>query len=187
MGKSRKFIISWNNYPKELTLEKLKNKLCEKANVEYLILGYEKGLEKETPHIQGYVRFTNPQHFNSIHKLLENNDGTLGFLQEANGNDIQNKEYCSKQNNFIEYGKPSNYSKDEELNEKEQSLIEDILNDIPFIDIVKKHSHYVLYHYRDFKQIYDDLRKHIKEQKEIQFYNNIGKELINNGTGTMEQ
>lgn len=188
MSKTRKFIISWNNYPTHITLEKLKDRLLNKASVEYLILGYEVGEKEQTPHIQGYVRFTNPQHFNSIRKLLENENGTYGYLKEANGNDKANQKYCSKQNNFIEYGLTSDDEEESDSKiEKEQELIDDIINDMPFKDLIKKHSHYILYHYRDFKILYYDLKQLTKDNKIIDNIKRIENELgviIENGTGT---
>lgn len=179
MAKNRKFIISWNNYPKEMTIEKLKDLLINKANVEYLILGYEVGEIEETPHIQGYVRFTNPQHFDSIRKLLKNEDNTYGYLKEAVGNDKQNQTYCSKQNNYIEYGQCIE-NENNNIDNYYQELIEDIINGVNFIDICKKYSNYVCKHYRDFKQLYNELSNAVDKEKEVIYYKQKTEELLNN-------
>lgn len=157
MGKNRKYIISWNNYPNEITIEKLKEKTVNLAAVKYLILSYEIGKKEKTPHIQGYVHFKNPQHFDSVRKLLDNKNGTFGFLQEAYGSDKDNKNYCSKQGNYIEYGELE--EKEEKIDKTNQSkeIIEDIINGVDFITICKKYSYYVCYHYKDFKKMFNDL------------------------------
>lgn len=163
MTKERKYFISWNNYPSNLKLEELKEKIINYAKVEYMILSFEVGEKEHTPHVQGYVRFKNPQHFNTFHKLFQNEDGTLGYIKRADGNDKQNQKYCSKQNNYIEYGKPKD--NEQEYNEESTQLIEDILDNMPFIEICKKYSNYVTKHYKDFRQLYNDLKFYKKEQE----------------------
>lgn len=175
MGKNRKYIISWNNYPKDLTLEELKNKILKKGNVEYLILGFEIGEQEHTPHIQGYVKFTNPISFDSFHKIFKNDDGTLGWIKEANGSDLKNQEYCSKQGNYLEYGTPK-----EDEDHKEDlynQLVEDIINEFPFIELCRKYSKYVCFHYRDFKQLYQDINNLNRDKKQIDNIKRIENEL----------
>lgn len=155
MAKNRKWIISWNNYPPTLTLEELKEKIINFAKVEYLILAFEKGEEKETPHIQGYVRFNNPQHFKSFQKLFNNSNGTFGYIDQAKGNDLQNANYCRKQNKYIEYGIIE--EKEEDIIEI-KNIIDDITQNMPYKDLCQKYWKYVLYHYKDFKALYFDLR-----------------------------
>lgn len=163
MGKNRKYYISWNNYPPTLTLEELKEKIVKFAKTEYLILAFEKGEKKGTPHIQGYVRFKNPQHFKSVQKLFKNGDGTYGYFKEADGNDIQNAKYCKKQNNFIEYGTTG-----EEENKESflNGIFEDIINEMNYKELCQKYWKYVLYHYKDFRQLYIDL-KGLKAREDI--------------------
>ncbi len=157
MGKNRKYIISWNNYPNDITIEKLKEKMVNLAAVKYLILSYEIGKKEKTPHIQGYVHFKNPQHFDSVRNLLNNKNGTYGFIEEAYGTDEDNKKYCSKQGKFIEYG---DIEEKKEKIDKEllaDNMINDIINGINFIDFCKKYPTYVCYHYKDFKKLFSDL------------------------------
>lgn len=157
MGKTRKYIISWNNYPPTLSLEDLKNKIINFAKTKYLIIAFEEGEKEHTKHIQGFVHFENPQHFENVRKLLINNDGTFGYLEEAKGNDSQNKLYCSKQGNYIEYG---TIEKEEKANLSE--LFKDIEeNKLSYIELCKKYAYYVLYHYKNFKELYQDIKKEL--------------------------
>lgn len=174
-NKTRSFHISWNN--PTLSLEELKNKLINLANVEYLILGNEIGNKEHTPHIQGYVRFTNAIKLGSIEKLLKNDNGTYGYVEIAFGNDNENNQYCSKQNNYIEYGTPRNESeikKDMNI----ENLIDDIISDLDYIEICKKYHKYVLYHYNAFKELYTDIKQKSNSIKIKQFYENIKDEEL---------
>lgn len=168
MGKSRKYIISWNNYPLNLSLKQLQNQIREIGNVEYMILAFEKGEEKQTPHIQGYVRFTNPITFQTLQKILTNDDGTMGYLDQAKGSDNENKIYCSKQGNYIEYGEPKNSQE-----ENKQNLIDifDDINNMNYVELCKKYYYYVLYHYRDFRTLYEDIKQTKKKETEQEQWN----------------
>lgn len=154
--RKRAFIISWNNYPPSLSLEELKNRFLKLANVEYLILGFEKGEIKNTPHIQGYVRFTNPIEIKSVEKQLKNNNNTYGYCEAAFGTDTENQHYDSKQNNFIEYGFPKTEKEIKDDNSI-ANLIDDIISGLEYTELCKKYHKYILYHYRDFKELYTDI------------------------------
>lgn len=176
-NKTRNFHISWNNYPNSLTLEELKNRLINLANVEYLILGKEKGSKEQTPHIQGYVRYTNSIKLGSIEKLLKNNNNTYGYVEIAYGNDNNNQEYCSKQNEYIEYGTPRNdgeIKKDMSI----ENLIDDIISGLDYIELCKKYHKYVLYHYNAFKELYTDILQKYNANKIKQIYINIKDEEL---------
>lgn len=156
--RKRSFIISWNNYPPSLSLEKLKLQIINKAHVEYLILGFEKGEIKGTPHIQGYVRFTNPITLTSFEKIFKNDNGSYGYVDYAYGTDAENQKYDSKQNNYLEYG----YTKTENEIKKDNELsniIDDIIDGLDFTELCKKYYKYILYHYRDFKELYNDINQ----------------------------
>lgn len=161
--RSRKFFISWNNYPVDLKLEDLMEDLKRLAKVEYCILAFEEGELKHTPHIQGYVRFRNQILYNSVRKLLLNDDGTMGFLTVAYGSDSENFKYCSKQNNYIEYK--------DELSTLDNLLIDDILSGMGYIDLCKKYFNYVKFHYRDFRSLYFDIKAEIEREANIKTIN----------------
>lgn len=66
---------------------------------EYLIVGFEIGKES-TPHMQGYVYFKNARTLESMKKYLPR-----AHLEEAKGSPQQNYDYCSKDDDYVEYGK----------------------------------------------------------------------------------
>lgn len=169
--RNRKYIISWNNYPTTLSLEKLRDNILELAEVEYLVLGFERGEEKHTPHIQGYVRFRNAISFESLRKILKNDDETYGYIEIAKGNDNQNRDYCTKENNYIEYGEINKNEKSDNL----EPIFDDIMNNMDFLSLCKKYSNYVLYHYKDFSKLYNDINLYkeiLKNKKKYENFNN---------------
>ena len=94
---STKWCFTINNYSDSDTFAV--RHMLSKPNVKYGIFGFEVGEEEKTPHIQGYVRFRSTVGFNAMaHKLVR------ARLERANGDDMQNKKYCSKDDNHEEYG-----------------------------------------------------------------------------------
>jgi len=65
----------------------------------YLIFGREVG-EQGTPHLQGYVRFPSSKRGRAVRALLPRG----AHVERAAGSFVQNKEYCSKDGDFEEYG-----------------------------------------------------------------------------------
>jgi len=64
-----------------------------------MILGSEFAPTTGQQHLQGYIRFDNARHFNSIQALFPN-----VHIEPAKGNPQQNFEYCSKENDYKEWG-----------------------------------------------------------------------------------
>lgn len=87
MSRSRDFTFTINNY------NEADVSLCEALASEssYMIVGIECGDEKGTPHLQGYVYFTNARSFSSVKKKLPR-----AHIESTKGSPIDNKRYCSK-------------------------------------------------------------------------------------------
>jgi len=68
------------------------------ADFQYLIIGCEVG-EQGTPHLQGYIYFTNARSQNSVKKILPR-----AHLLVAKGSPNSNYDYCSKDGSFYEFG-----------------------------------------------------------------------------------
>lgn len=92
--RSRAYCFTYNNYTEE-DLQKLLN--YSLAN--YVIIGREIAPTTGTPHLQGYMRFTNAIRFVSLVKAFPG-----VHFEVAKGTFEQNVNYCCKENNFVERG-----------------------------------------------------------------------------------
>jgi len=71
------------------------------TTMSYLIWGLETAPTTNRQHIQGYVRFIHRRTM-AVAKIVLGADQI--HLEPAKGTELQNREYCSKENNFHEYG-----------------------------------------------------------------------------------
>lgn len=79
--------------------------LLDSEHCDYAVVGREVG-DSNTPHLQGYVIFTNRKRFRGAKALL----GDRVHLEPARGNDTQASQYCKKDGDFDEYGSLQNES-----------------------------------------------------------------------------
>lgn len=125
-NRSRGWCFTINNYTDDDILEIL----YMHDNAEYTVFGFEVG-KKGTPHIQGYTYFRNQISFSTIKELL-----TRANIRAARGNADQNYDYCSKDNDFYEFGdRPSQGSRSDI-----DDLKEDILNGSSLKEVSLTHT-----------------------------------------------
>jgi len=91
--RSRKFCFTWNNYPDD------HGEILGNLGSTYLIYGYEEAPTTGTPHLQGFIYFANAR---SRDRLRTQVPGCS--IEIANGTPEQNIEYCSKDDEFLEFG-----------------------------------------------------------------------------------
>lgn len=91
--RSRGWCFTWNNYPEEFNVS------LDKLPVEYICWGKETAPSTGTPHLQGYLYFSNARTFSSIQRKLPG-----VHLLPARGTGNENKVYCSKGGDFSERG-----------------------------------------------------------------------------------
>lgn len=103
--KKRSFCFTINNYTDEDINQ------CKNLPYKYIILGKEKG-EEGTPHIQGYVFFSNPISFKSFKKKLPR-----AHIEVCRGSPQQNVEYCSKEEILFSEGEIPKSGKRNDLDE----------------------------------------------------------------------
>lgn len=122
MAKARAWCFTLNNYTEE-EVEHIKDIDCK-----YLIFGKEVG-EKGTPHLQGYIEFTNPRSMSGVKKALNNRV----HLETRRGTSKEAADYCKKEDkDAFEKGKISNPGERTDLTE----LKEKILNGTKLDDII---------------------------------------------------
>jgi len=137
---STRWCFTLNNYVED-ELVSLRALLEKEAR--YAIFGKEVGKENQTPHLQGYISFRKNYRLKGIKSLL----GERFHVEVAKGNEEQNFKYCSKENNYEEFGKRSQNGKRTDLDqfkEKVKSGVYDkkILYE-EFSDICAKYPRFV--------------------------------------------
>lgn len=89
-------VFTLNNFTEEEYID-----IKENLNYSYLIMGKETGAKTNTPHIQGYIELVNCTRLNTMKKF--NNrihwERRLGTQEQAIN-------YCKKEGNYEEWGKP---------------------------------------------------------------------------------
>lgn len=110
MSRSRGWCFTINNY----TLDDQANLLWFVDNPECsVIAGYEVG-KKGTPHLQGYAYFPNKKTFKYVKKII----GDRANIRKASGSPQQNKVYCTKDGDYIEFGRIIHVSKKDSIADK---------------------------------------------------------------------
>lgn len=101
MNRSRNWCFTLNNYTDE-EYQRLIG-LEGHKQIRYIIFGKEKGEQEETPHLQGFVIFNNAKTFDQVVKFFDN---ARFHIEKCIGTAQQNIAYCSKDEQYIEYGEP---------------------------------------------------------------------------------
>jgi len=97
----RSVCFTLNNY-EDADITRLEGFFQQEAK--YWIIGREIG-EQGTPHLQGYATFKRQHTFDALRRLL----GFRAHIERSKGNPKQNRDYCSKAEDFTEGGElPTN-------------------------------------------------------------------------------
>jgi len=91
--RSRKFCFTWNNYPDD------HGAILDALGYQYLIYGYEEAPTTGTPHLQGFVYFENARSRDRLRNELAGCS-----IEIANGTPEQNIDYCTKDEQYLEFG-----------------------------------------------------------------------------------
>lgn len=113
--RSRNWAFTINNYS-ELDIIGVK----ELPNTTYVCFGKEVGLEG-TPHLQGFVSFSNAKTFRTVKKLL----GSTAHVEMATKPPLANRRYCMKQGDFWEQGSLGEQGKRTDLADFMQDALKD--------------------------------------------------------------
>lgn len=98
----RNYCFTLNNYTENQY--KLATELLPNIS-KYAIIGKEKGDEKETEHLQGYVQLQKITRFNAIKQWWINNiENAQPHIEKAKAKASANRVYCSKDGKFWEHG-----------------------------------------------------------------------------------
>jgi len=98
MALSRGWCFTCNNY--SLQDEKCFSDLGIAEGTRYLIYGRECG-ENGTPHLQGYLELIQRSRLSALKKIHEQ-----AHWEPRKGSPLEAAEYCKKESNFVEFGRP---------------------------------------------------------------------------------
>jgi len=96
-SRAKRWCFTLNNYTEDE--EQLIGDFLDGEEVEYGIVGREVG-EEETPHLQGYFVLQDTHVISWLHQRM----GGRCHYTVARGSPTQNRDYCSKEADFDEYG-----------------------------------------------------------------------------------
>lgn len=106
--RSRSWCFTTNNYTEEHIT--LLDDISSTAS--YLCYGKEVAPTTQTKHLQGFLYFDNAKTFSKIQKLLPKGS----HIEVAKGNALENREYCKKEGDFVEFGTIPSQGKRNDLN-----------------------------------------------------------------------
>jgi len=93
-SKGRKWCFTLNNYT-ELEYGRIIG--IPETEYKYLIVGRELCPTTGTPHLQGFVNWGRDVRFGAVRERL-GGEGSRIHIERARGTDLQNQEYCKKDN-----------------------------------------------------------------------------------------
>lgn len=130
---SRRWCFTLNNWtPDEhqFILDKISNTMAD--SVRYAIVGKEVG-ESGTPHLQGYLNLRKPCRLKG---LKTNYVGNRAHCKPAEGTDLHNQVYCSKEGDFEEVGTPQSQGTRNDIT----SAIDSLKSGATLSDVAENHS-----------------------------------------------
>lgn len=163
-GKARSFTFTHNNY--------LDTKLEDELDCKYIIYGREVGKECGTPHLQGFVSFSNQRHITAVRKLM------LGCHVEIARHPDKAIEYCKKEGNFTERG---TFATKEDQGQMGKQVWTSIISHTKSGDVAWVEENYpavFVSHYNKLKSIYADAIRSRSlddtEEQHLWFYGESG-------------
>lgn len=142
MSKAQHGVFTINNYTEnDITLCR---RAIEDSRITYLIFGYEVG-EQGTPHLQGYIQFEKRTRFAEIQATYFPRTSIIA----ARAHSSNNKDYCSKDGNYEEFGEYREMGKrpKNDKNEVFESIRDDILSGVQLNELATRYpSEFIKYH-----------------------------------------
>lgn len=152
MSRTRGWAFTLNNYTDD-EKEHIKNIKCN-----YLIFGEEVG-ESGTPHLQGYILFTNAKTMSAAKKTISKRC----HIEKAIASAEKNKEYCSKDGTIFEKGDCPKQGERNDLEKLRNKILDD---ELTVNDIIMENP--MMYHQygRTLNKI-EDLKLRQNQRKEM--------------------
>lgn len=163
--RSRAWCFTVNNYT-DADVNTVNRIQCD-----YIVYGFEKAPTTGTKHIQGYLYFKSMKSFNQIKSMLPNQT----HIERARGSSQKNKEYCTKEGEWIERGEIPKQGKRNDLEDcceliKEKRDMKVAIEEYP--EVVAKYPRGIATIYNYYKKPTDFHRK--EKRKVIWLYGDAG-------------
>lgn len=122
-----------------------------KTDCTYIIYGFEVAPTTGTPHLQGYIHFSQPKSMKYVINLIQR-----ASLKEAKatGDKFHKRwDYCKKSGDYVEYGTPPQQGVDSDCTKVLQSI-----NDgVSYSELFVLYPRYMLYHSRNVAQYIEQI------------------------------
>lgn len=148
--RTRRWVFTLNN-PKGEINEFIES-LTKSVATRYLVVGKELAPTTGTLHWQGFVEWENAATFNQMKQRIEG-----AHIEPAKGSNSQNRDYCTKGNDFAEYGQLFTRVQTSEQASEVVRLIVVGMKPSEIAAIHQALSAYVVNHYRALRDMYNDL------------------------------
>lgn len=126
--------------------------LTSNVATRYIVIGKEFAPTTGTVHWQGFVEWENAATFNQMKQRIEG-----AHIEPAKGSNSQNRAYCTKGSDFVEYGTLFTRV---QASEQASEVVQLIVGGMSPSEIAAKYqalSGYVVNHYRALRDMYNDL------------------------------
>jgi hypothetical protein len=150
--RTRRWVFTLNNPTGEIN--EFIESLTKSVTTRYLVVGKEFAPTTGTLHWQGFVEFENAATFNQVKQRIEG-----AHIEPAKGSNSQNRDYCTKGNDFVEYGQLFTRV---QTSEQASEVVRLIVSGMKPSDIAANYqalSAYVVNHYRALRDMYNDLHE----------------------------
>lgn len=158
-ARARRFRFTWNNYTEE-NVELLKQ--LTKDDCDYIVFGFEKAPKTGTPHLQGYIEFSNPLLGSTAKSRLDPvlKKESKVCLLTCQANHAANAEYCKKDaskdteaeakygGKYIEitHKERRQGKKENVIEQKWADVLETVNDGVDFAEFASKHTEIAIKH-----------------------------------------
>lgn len=118
------------------------------SHCRYACMGIERCPTTGKVHIQGYCAFPNPKRFGALRKMFFDCLRKESRFENAKGSDLDNRKYCSKEEDFLEIGEASSRSGQDDIQRSDlRGSVEGIEGSTRLADFAQENPFaYVKYH-----------------------------------------
>jgi len=123
----------------------------KRAGLRPAALGSQNAIQFEFHYFLGFINFASKREWSTIKRII----GESAHIEPSKGNDQQNKEYCSKEGDFWEFGVPSQQGSRTDL----EGVVSTIRDAKRIRDVVDRHPTEFIKYSRGITQLFGYLSK----------------------------